>query len=57
MRTGLRCVVHDRAPGAVRQLTAEAYERPLLDCLRGDATLFSRRDAIDHAWQLNERVG
>ena len=29
---------------------SEAYERLLLDCLRGDATLFARRDAVEQAW-------
>jgi glucose-6-phosphate 1-dehydrogenase len=31
---------------------AEAYERLLLDCMRGDATLFNRRDSVDRAWEL-----
>ncbi len=35
---------------------AEAYERLLLDCMRGDATLFNRRDTVDRAWQLIEPV-
>jgi glucose-6-phosphate 1-dehydrogenase len=30
----------------------EAYERLLLDALRGDASLFWRQDAIEHAWAL-----
>ena len=29
---------------------AEAYERLLLDAMRGDATLFSRRDAVESSW-------
>jgi len=29
----------------------EAYERLLLDAMRGDATLFSRRDAVEASWQ------
>jgi glucose-6-phosphate 1-dehydrogenase len=29
----------------------EAYERLLLDALRGDATLFSRRDAVEASWE------
>ncbi|MCC6652048.1 MAG: glucose-6-phosphate dehydrogenase [Candidatus Eisenbacteria bacterium] len=29
----------------------EAYERLLLDAMRGDATLFSRRDAVETSWQ------
>jgi glucose-6-phosphate 1-dehydrogenase len=29
---------------------SEAYERLLLDAMRGDATLFSRRDGVERAW-------
>ena len=28
----------------------EAYERLLLDAMRGDPTLFSRRDAVEASW-------
>lgn len=35
---------------------AEAYERLLLDCLRGDATLFNRRDSVDRAWELIQPI-
>jgi len=28
----------------------------LLDCMRGDATLFNRRDSVDRAWQLIQPV-
>jgi glucose-6-phosphate 1-dehydrogenase len=31
---------------------AEAYERLLLDCMLGDATLFIRRDEVETAWAL-----
>ena len=31
---------------------SEAYERLLLDCMRGDATLFTRRDAVEQAWRF-----
>ncbi len=31
---------------------AEAYERLLLDCMLGDATLFIRRDEVESAWAL-----
>ena len=34
----------------------EAYERLLLDCLRGDITLFSRDDWIDHSWTLLDPI-
>jgi glucose-6-phosphate 1-dehydrogenase len=30
----------------------EAYERLLLDCMRGDSTLFIRRDEVEAAWSL-----
>jgi glucose-6-phosphate 1-dehydrogenase len=30
----------------------DAYERLLLDCMRGDATLFARRDEIEEAWRF-----
>ncbi len=35
----------DRKPG-------DAYERLLLDAMRGDATLFARRDEVEEAWRL-----
>jgi glucose-6-phosphate 1-dehydrogenase len=41
---------------AFKRPIAEAYERLLLDCMRGDATLFNRRDSVDRAWQLIEPV-
>ena len=31
---------------------SEAYERLLLDCMRGDATLFARRDEVEEAWKI-----
>jgi len=31
---------------------SEAYERLLLDCMRGDATLFARRDEVEDAWRF-----
>jgi glucose-6-phosphate 1-dehydrogenase len=30
----------------------EAYERLILDAVRGDSTLFMRADEIDHAWRI-----
>jgi glucose-6-phosphate 1-dehydrogenase len=30
----------------------EAYERLLLDAMKGDATLFTRNDEIEHAWDI-----
>jgi glucose-6-phosphate 1-dehydrogenase len=41
---------------AFQRPISEAYERLLLDCMRGDATLFNRRDTVDRAWQLIEPV-
>ena len=34
----------------------EAYERLLLDCMLGDATLFSRGDAVESTWQFIDPV-
>ncbi|MBI5367867.1 MAG: glucose-6-phosphate dehydrogenase, partial [Planctomycetes bacterium] len=31
---------------------SEAYERLILDAMRGDATLFARRDEIEQAWRF-----
>ncbi len=28
----------------------EAYERLLLDCMRGNTTLFARKDSVEQAW-------
>jgi glucose-6-phosphate 1-dehydrogenase len=30
----------------------EAYERLFLDCMRGDASLFARRDGVEKAWEV-----
>lgn len=30
----------------------EAYERLLLDCMRGDPTLFARRDEVEFSWEF-----
>jgi len=34
----------------------EAYERLLLDVLRGDQTLFTRSDEVDRLWQVVQPV-
>jgi glucose-6-phosphate 1-dehydrogenase len=34
----------------------EAYQRLLLDCMQGDATLFTRGDAIEQAWSLVDPI-
>jgi glucose-6-phosphate 1-dehydrogenase len=31
---------------------AEAYERLFLDCMRGDPSLFARRDGVERAWEF-----
>jgi glucose-6-phosphate 1-dehydrogenase len=35
---------------AFKQQAPEAYERLYLDCMRGNATLFARRDSVEEAW-------
>ncbi|SEO66453.1 glucose-6-phosphate dehydrogenase [Aquisalimonas asiatica] len=35
---------------------ADAYERLLMDCLRGKLTLFMRRDEVDAAWRWIEPI-
>ncbi len=34
----------------------EAYERLLLDAIAGDATLFARKDEVEHAWRFIDRI-
>jgi glucose-6-phosphate 1-dehydrogenase len=36
--------------------TPEAYERLLLDAMRGEATLFTRRDEVEEQWAYIDRV-
>jgi glucose-6-phosphate 1-dehydrogenase len=36
--------------------TPEAYERLLLECLSGDATLFIRRDEVEAAWAVVDSI-
>jgi glucose-6-phosphate 1-dehydrogenase len=36
--------------------TPEAYERLLLDCMLGDATLFLRADEIEQAWEIVDPI-
>ncbi len=36
--------------------SGDAYERLLLDAMRGDATLFARRDEVEAAWALIDPV-
>jgi glucose-6-phosphate 1-dehydrogenase len=38
--------------GAFREGLPEAYERLILDCLLGDATLFTRADEVEEQWAI-----
>jgi len=38
--------------GAFRTDMPEAYERLILDCMLGDATLFTRTDEVEEQWKL-----
>jgi glucose-6-phosphate 1-dehydrogenase len=38
------------------EVLPDAYERLLLDALHGDASLFTRHDEIEMAWQLIDPV-
>ncbi|SVD04340.1 uncharacterized protein METZ01_LOCUS357194, partial [marine metagenome] len=52
-RMDLRSVTMDfHYKEAFKVATVEAYQRLILDCMRGDATLFLRRDAVEIAWWL-----
>src|SRR5207237_9546990 len=42
--------------GAFRTGLPEAYERLILDCLLGDATLFTREDEVNEQWALVDTV-
>ena len=35
---------------------ADAYERLLLDCMRGDPTLFARKDEVELSWRWIDRI-
>jgi glucose-6-phosphate 1-dehydrogenase len=56
-QTILRDVAMDFRYGtAFGSNTPEAYERLLLDAMRGDATLFTRRDEVEEQWAYMDRV-
>jgi glucose-6-phosphate 1-dehydrogenase len=38
--------------GHFRTGLPEAYERLILDCMLGDATLFTRADEVEEQWEL-----
>ena len=42
--------------GAFRTDMPEAYERLILDCMRGDSTLFTRSDEVTEQWQLVDAI-
>ncbi len=42
--------------GAFRTELPEAYERLILDCLLGDATLFTRADEVDEQWAIVDTI-
>jgi glucose-6-phosphate 1-dehydrogenase len=42
--------------GAFRTGLPEAYERLILDCLLGDATLFMRADEVEEQWALVDAI-
>ena len=53
----LRTVHMDFLYGAAfRSGIPEAYERLILDCLLGDATLFTRADEVDQQWAIVDTI-
>ena len=52
MRVQLEEVDMDFFYHAFQQRSPEAYERLLLDALRGDASLFTRSDEVEYAWRF-----
>jgi glucose-6-phosphate 1-dehydrogenase len=42
--------------GAFRMGLPEAYERLILDCMLGDATLFTRADEVEEQWSLVDAI-
>ena len=52
MRIQLEEVDMDFLYHAFQQRSPEAYERLLLDALRGDASLFTRSDEVEYAWRF-----
>src|SRR6266478_1829771 len=45
-----------RYGSAFAAASPEAYERLLMDALRGDQTLFTRKDEVESAWQLVDGI-
>jgi len=52
----VRCRRAARRASAFARQTPEAYERLLLDAVRGDSTLFARRDEVELSWALVDRI-
>jgi glucose-6-phosphate 1-dehydrogenase len=42
--------------GAFRTGMPEAYERLILDCILGDATLFTRTDEVEEQWKIVDAI-
>jgi glucose-6-phosphate 1-dehydrogenase len=42
--------------GAFRTDLPEAYERLIVDCMRGDASLFTRQDEVAEQWKLVDSI-
>ena len=42
--------------GSFRTELPEAYERLILDCILGDATLFTRADEVDEQWAIVDAI-
>jgi glucose-6-phosphate 1-dehydrogenase len=42
--------------GAFRTGMPEAYERLILDCMLGDATLFTRTDEVEEQWKIVDAI-
>lgn len=69
---GITLYLGAKAPGPIQQIEPvkmhfnyketfgieppEAYERLLLDVIVGDATLFTRSDEVDEAWQFTDNI-
>ena len=52
----VRDVTMDFSYAAFGKPQPEAYERLLLDCMRGDQTLFARRDAVELEWRFIDPI-
>jgi glucose-6-phosphate 1-dehydrogenase len=56
MQINLAEVHMDFVYEAFNQRSPEAYERLLLDAMRGDASLFTRSDEVDYAWRFTDSI-